>query len=79
MALNLLLALGTLQILRRRGRQVREAMTGGDGPGGRETLHSGGHDGHATHGSPAAHGSAGHGEAGDSPLGAREPITVPIH
>ncbi|CUS04569.2 NADH-quinone oxidoreductase subunit H [Candidatus Promineifilum breve] len=79
LALNLLLALGTLQILRRRGRQVREAMTGGDGPGGRETLHSGGHDGHATHGSPAAHGSAGHGEAGDSPLGAREPITVPIH
>ncbi len=81
LALNLLLALGTLQLLRRRGRQMREAMSGGDGPGGRETLYESGHG-------PAGHGPADHGpaapepalrDAGDLPLGAREPITVPIH
>jgi len=75
LALNLLLALGTLQLLRRRGRQVREAMSGGDGPGGREVLHAG-------HG-PVDHGPAAPEPAirdgGDLPLGAREPITVPIH
>ena len=83
LALNLLLALGTLQLLRRKGRQVREAMSGGDGPGGREVLHDShipaGH-GPADHGPAApepAHGPAVHG--GDLPLGAREPITVPIH
>ena len=81
LALNLLLALGTLQLLRRRGRQMREAMSGGDGPGGRETLYESGHG-------PAGHGPADHGpaapepalrDAGDLPLGAREPITIPIH
>ena len=76
LALNLLLALGTLQLLRRRGRQMREAMSGGDGPGGRETLHDSGH-GPADHG-PAAPEPALR-DAGDLPLGAREPITVPIH
>jgi hypothetical protein len=53
-------------------------MNGGDGPGGRELLH----DEHADHGH-AGHGDASHDhgepESHGGPLGAREPITVPVH
>ncbi len=73
LTLNILIAAVTLEILRRRGRQNRLAMNGGDGPGGRELLHDE-HDAHGhaepAHSEPEAHGG---------PLGAREPITVPVH
>ena len=74
LVLNLVLAYATVEILRRRGRQIREAMSGGDGPGGREVLYPDDH-GHG----PAAHEAPAHDDHGDMPLGAREPITVPIH
>lgn len=82
LVLNLVIAFFTLEILRRRGRQFREAMSGGDGPGGREVLHpddhgAGGH-GPAGHG-PTAHDAPAHDDHGDLPLGGREPIAVPIH
>lgn len=73
LVLNLVLAYFTLEILRRRGRQFREAMSGGGGPGGRETLYD--DDGHG----PAAHEAPVHDDRGDMPLGSREPVTVPIH
>lgn len=84
LTLNLVIAFATLEILRRRGRQVRESMSGGDGPGGREVLypddHGHGSTGHSSTGTGATgHGPAGHEDHGDLPLGGREPITVPIH
>ena len=71
LTLNLAIGATTLEILRRRGRQNRLSMSGGDGPGGRQTLHEE-HAAHAEpgHGEPEAHGG---------PMGAREPITVPVH
>jgi hypothetical protein len=74
LALNLLIAFATLEWLRRRGRQNRLAMSGGEGPGGRETLY---HDDHG--GEPPAHDAPAREDHGDTPLGVREPITVPIH
>ena len=78
LTLNILIAAVTLELLRRRGRQNRLAMNGGDGPSGRELLH----DEHADHGH-AGHGDASHDhgepEGHGGPLGAREPITVPVH
>jgi NADH-quinone oxidoreductase subunit H len=74
LALNLLIAFITVEWLRRRGRRNRLAMTGGEGPGGRITLHHEGHDGE-----PPAHETPTREDHGDTPLGAREPITVPIH
>ena len=63
----------TFQLQFRRFRQNRLAMNGGDGPGGRELLHDE-HDAHGhtepAHSEPEAHGG---------PLGAREPIAVPVH
>ncbi|MBP6015849.1 MAG: NADH-quinone oxidoreductase subunit NuoH [Candidatus Promineofilum sp.] len=73
LVLNLVLAAVTLEILRRRGRQIREAMSGGDGPGGREILYPDDGHGPAGHDAPAQEGH------GDLPLGGREPIAVPIH
>lgn len=73
LALNLIIALGALEFLRRRGRRFRQATSGGEGPGGRETLYPDDH-GPAGHATPPAH--EGH---GDMPLGAREPIVVPTH
>ena len=71
LALNLVVAYATLEILRRRGRQNRLAATGGAAP-----PPSVGHG-------PDEHGPAGHVEPaedhGDLPLGGREPITVPLH
>ncbi len=77
LTLNLVIAAATLEYLRRRGRENRTAMSGGDGPGGRELLHpdDNGH-GPAAHPAPEHDGRDAH---GDLPLGAREPITVPIH
>lgn len=76
LALNLIIAYVTLEVLRRRGRQFREAMSGGEGPGGRETLHPDDHGaGPGDHSTPPA----AHDDHGDTPLGAREPIVVPIH
>lgn len=74
LALNLVVGLGTLEILRRRGRKFRQEMSGGDGPGGREILYPDDH-GHG----PSDHGPAAHDDHGDMPLGGREPITVPVH
>jgi NADH-quinone oxidoreductase subunit H len=74
LALNLLIAFVTVEWLRRRGRQNRLAMSGGEGPGGRETLY---HDDHG--GEPPAHDAPAREDHGDTSLGAREPITVPIH
>jgi hypothetical protein len=65
---NLALALATLEYLRRSGRRFRQAMSGGEGPGGREVLHP--DTGDHGHTAPAHE---------ETPLGAREPITVPIH
>jgi NADH-quinone oxidoreductase subunit H len=73
LVLNLVVALITLEALRRRGRQVRQEMSGGDGPGGREILHP------DDHGHGPAHAMPDHDDHGDMPLGGREPITVPIH
>ncbi len=47
LGLNIVLALAVLEALRRRGRKNREALSGGEGPGGREALlhsHDLGHD-----------------------------------
>lgn len=71
LVMNIIIALATLEILRRRGRQTREALSGGDGPGGRETLYD-------DHG-PVAHAAPAHDDHGDMPLGGRERIAVPIH
>ena len=73
LVLNLVLAAVTMEILRRRGRQIREAMSGGDGPGGREVLYPDDDHGPTDHDAPA------HEDHGDLPLGGREPIAVPIH
>jgi NADH-quinone oxidoreductase subunit H len=75
LALNLVIAYATLEILRRRGRRIRETMSGGEGPGGREALYPGDSGGHG----PAGHEAPAPGEHEAQPLGAREPITVPIH
>ena len=77
LTINLLLAFATLEALRRRGRAIRRSMSGGDGPGGREVLLEEGHGQVAAHVTSAAHGTSG--DHGDTPLGAREPATVPIH
>lgn len=73
LTLNLVIAAATLEFLRRRGRQFRQEMSGGDGPGGRETLYP------DNHGHGAAHEAPAHGDHGDMPLGGREPIAVPLH
>ncbi|HRO23891.1 MAG TPA: NADH-quinone oxidoreductase subunit NuoH [Promineifilum sp.] len=73
LTLNLVIAAATLEFLRRRGRQFRQEMSGGDGPGGRETLYPDDH-GHGT-----AHEAPAHSDHGDMPLGGREPIAVPLH
>ena len=75
LALNLLLAFLTLEVLRRRGRQFRESLSGGDGPGGREALFPDDDHGHGSD----AHEAPAHDDHGDMPLGSREPIAVPIH
>ena len=79
LVLNLVIAFFTLEILRRRGRQFREAMSGGDGPGGREVLHPEDHGPGGTGHGPTGHGSLAHEDQGDLPLGGREPVAVPIH
>jgi len=81
LVLNLVIAALTLEFLRRRGRQFRQEMSGGDGPGGREVLYSDPDDhGHGPTGhGPTAHGPATPDDHGDMPLGGREPITVPVH
>lgn len=71
LATNLVLAIATLEILRRRGRQNRQAMLGGDG--------SAGHGTPAPSGGPAEHVEPAHDTHEELPLGAREPITVPLH
>ena len=73
LTLNLVIAAATLEFLRRRGRQFRQEMSGGDGPGGRETLYP------DDHGHGAAHEAPAHSDHGDMPLGGREPIAVPLH
>lgn len=73
LTLNLVIAAATLEFLRRRGRQFRQEMSGGDGPGGRETLYPDDH-GHGT-----AHEAPAHSDHGDMPLGGREPIAVPLY
>ncbi len=72
LALNLALGLATLELLRRRGRQFRETLSGGDGPGGREILYPSDHG-------PSVDTPRHDEEHGDLPLGGREPITVPLH
>lgn len=74
LVLNLAVAGLTLEVLRRRGRKIREELSGGDGPGGREILYPDDH-GHG----PSAHDAPAHDDHGDMPLGGREPITVPVH
>lgn len=75
LALNLLIALITVEWLRRRGRQNRLAISNSDGPGGRATLH---HDDHGS-GEPPSHDAPQREDHGDLPLGGREAISVPIH
>ena len=77
LTINLLLAFATLEALRRRGRAIRRSMSGGDGPGGREVLSEEGHGQVAAHVTSGDYGTSG--DHGDTPLGAREPVTVPIH
>ncbi len=71
--LNVAIAAGALEILRRRGRQARLAASGGEGPGGHETV---------AHHAPSDHGPEAIVDVPDvldAPLGAREPVVVPIH
>ncbi len=72
LALNLAIAAATIEVLRRRGRRNRQALSGGEGPGGRVALYP---DDHAQ---PPAHGPHRE-EPGDRPLGGREPVSVPLH
>lgn len=70
LGVNLLIALTVIEVLRRRGRENRLAATGGYDDS-RPGSPDGGHD----HAAEPAHDDHGLGET----LGAREPITVPIH
>jgi len=76
LGLNVVLGLVVLEALRRRGRRNRQALSGGDGPGGREALlHS--HD--AAHDHPDIGGGAPRPELDDhgQPIGG--PVPVPSH
>ena len=73
--LNLVIAAGTLELLRRRGRQNRLVSTGGSGTGGARVYP---HDGHGgDHGAPESIDDVP--DVLDAPLGAREPVAVPAH
>ena len=73
--LNLVIAAGTLELLRRRGRQNRLVSTGGSGTGGARVYP---HDGHGGgHGAPESIDDVP--DVLDAPLGAREPVAVPAH
>ena len=76
LVLNVLIAAATLEILRRRGRQNRLATTGG-GAGGAVTAAHDGHDGGHGHGAPQPVEDVP--DVLDAPLGAREPVVVPVH
>ena len=76
LVLNVLIAAATLEIRRRRGRQNRLATTGG-GAGGAVTAAHDGHDGGHGHGAPQPVEDVP--DVLDAPLGAREPVVVPVH
>ncbi len=73
--LNLVIAAGTLELLRRRGRQNRLVSTGGSGTGGARVYPDDGHGG--DHGAPESFDDVP--DVLDAPLGAREPVAVPAH
>ena len=76
LVLNVAIGLGTLELLRRRGRKNREALSGGEGPGGREALH---HDPEPGHSHPESSGGT-HGpelDAHGHPVGVSLP--APSH
>ena len=75
--LNLVIAAGTLELLRRRGRQNRLATTGGNGTGGAVTASHNGHGGGHGHDAPESLDDVP--DVLDAPLGAREPLVVPAH
>ena len=77
--LNILIAAVALELLRRRGRQNRLAMSAGGGSGGVEAVaggHGGGHDDHSHHGPQPIEDVP---DVLDTPLGAREPVVIPVH
>ncbi|MCA9868389.1 MAG: NADH-quinone oxidoreductase subunit NuoH [Anaerolineales bacterium] len=73
LGVNIVLGVIVLEIMRRRGRAIREEMSGGEGPGGREVLYPDDNHGPTGHETPA------HDDHGDLPLGGREPVVVPVH
>lgn len=73
LGVNIALGAVVLEVLRRRGREIRREMSGGDGPGGHEILYP--DDAHG----PTGHEAPAHDDHGDRPLGGREPVAVPIH
>jgi len=76
--LNILIAAVALELLRRRGRQNRLAMSAGGGSGGVEAVagHGGGHDDHGHDGPQPIEDVP---DVLDTPLGAREPVVIPVH
>lgn len=74
--LNVGIGLATLEILRRRGRRNREAVSGGEGPGGREALHHA-HD--VAHDHPESGGGAHAPELDDHGHSIGGPVPVPSH
>ncbi len=77
--LNILIAAVALELLRRRGRQNRLAMSAGGGSGGVEAVaggHGGDHDDHSHHGPQPIEDVP---DVLDTPLGAREPVVIPVH
>ncbi|MBX7254641.1 MAG: NADH-quinone oxidoreductase subunit NuoH [Candidatus Promineofilum sp.] len=76
--LNILIAAVALELLRRRGRQNRLAMSAGGGSGGVEAVagHGGGHDDHGHDGPQPIEDVP---DVLDTPLGVREPVAVPAH
>ncbi|MBK7218205.1 MAG: NADH-quinone oxidoreductase subunit NuoH [Candidatus Promineofilum sp.] len=76
LVLNVVIAAATLEILRRRGRQNRLATPGG-GSGGAVAVPHDGHDGGHGHGAPQPIEDVP--DVLDAPLGAREPVVVPVH
>ncbi len=75
--LNLIVAAGTLELLRRRGRQNRLATTDGNGTGGAVAASHNGHGGGHGHDAPESIEDVP--DVLDAPLGAREPVVVPAH